>query len=210
MLAGLEDVDCGGFPRASFGYDVALFEGPLGESALYGRVPCAEPELVAPIWRDMGEGVVKKARAALYVGVGLDGERDELDGVGEGGWEIEFGRGAHGRRLGVERRRGMCREDAISARAVIASKYPVCCSQSQLERAGLVPTPATRPGDASLLSPVWLSPSWHSTSSQHLLLFPDNHGQALSTVSLQPSSDTVRARQILRASMTSLSRCFLH
>ena len=90
MLAGLEDVRGGGLARAAFGDDVAGLEGPAREGALDGGVPCAEAELCARVGVEVGEGVVEEAGAAVYVGIGLDGEGDDRDRVGKRGREIEF------------------------------------------------------------------------------------------------------------------------
>ena len=90
MLARFEDVEGRGLARAALGDDFALGNGPLGDGAVDGRVPCAETELGARVGDWMGEGVVEEAGAAVYVGVGLDGEGDDRDGVGKRGREIEF------------------------------------------------------------------------------------------------------------------------
>ena len=103
MFARLEDEDGRSLTRASVGDGVALLEVPFGERAFDGGVPSAEAKFGDSVWGRglVGEGVVEEACAALDVCVGLDGELEELDGVGESGGQIEFCGGGHGRILQV-------------------------------------------------------------------------------------------------------------
>ena len=80
--------------------DLVLVEEPAGDGAVKGGVPCAESGLRVAVWGDVREGVVEETGAALDVCVGSGGEMEELDGVGEGGWEFKLSWGGHEGRLG--------------------------------------------------------------------------------------------------------------